>query len=608
MKAYGRFLARVLHYFRRDLPLIAALVVLIGVSLAVDVLVVWPLSILVDVVFSPAPKDDWLYRAFLSLLPKDRLGQVIGLALTWLLLKVALETMFLCRMMINNRLKYSGTARVRGELFDHLLRQNLAYHRSRPQGDLIYRVTTDAWGFFGVLDTFIGAAVSAATLVAIAFMMLSRNVPVTVVTLAVAPPALVVVNLYFGRTIRRTTLAWRQAEAGVMTASQRTMFAVALIQLFGRQAHESRRFGTAVDNGVNAGMRMAWQEQLYPLAVQVVYAIGYASVIGVGGYFVYRDFNAGVANGFTMGAVLAFLQYFDRLWQPLSRLTGFPAAVANHAASCDRVFQVLDSDPDVQDPASPEELPLRPRTLRLENVSFSYDPGRDVLRDLNATIRPGEMVAFVGPSGAGKSTLLSLLPRFYDPTGGRITLDGHDLRALRVDDVRRHVTLVPQESTMLPTTVGENIGYGLPGALLKDIQEAARMAGAAQFVEEQLPEGYDTPVIEGGQNLSGGQRQRIAIARALLTQAPILVLDEPTSALDPHHERLVLETLRTLKGERTLVLVTHRLESVVDCDHIFVLSGGRLVEHGTHATLLARAGVYSRMATGRSAEGPTEAA
>jgi subfamily B ATP-binding cassette protein MsbA len=195
MKAYGRFLARILAYFRRDLPLIAALVVLIAASLAVDVLVVWPLSILVDVVFSPTPRDDWLYRAFLSVLPKDRLGQVVGLALTWLLLKVALETMFLCRMMINNRLKYSGTARVRGELFDHLLRQNLAYHRSRPQGDLIYRVTTDAWGFFGVLDTFIGAAVSAATLVAIAFMMLSRSVPVTVVTLAVAPPALVVVNL-----------------------------------------------------------------------------------------------------------------------------------------------------------------------------------------------------------------------------------------------------------------------------------------------------------------------------------------------------------------------------------------------------------------------------
>ena len=603
MKAYGRFIRRILSYFRRDLPLVLALVVLIGVSLAVDVLLVWPVSIMVDVVFAARPKDDALYRGFLALLPKDKLGQVIGLALTYLLLKVVLETLFLCRMMINNRLKYAGTARVRTQLFDHLLRQNLAYHRGRSQGDLIYRVTTDTWGFFGVLDTFVGAAVSALTLVAVAAMMLTRNVPVTVVTLALVPPALVIVNLYFGQTIRQTAAGFKRTEAGVMTAAQRTMSAVGLVQLFSRQPHESARFGDAVNHSVASGMRMGWQEQLYPLAVQVVYALGRASVIGVGGYFVYRDFRGGVPNGFTMGEVLAFLLYFEQLWQPINRLTGFPATIANNAAACERVFQVLDASPDVTDPASPVALGVQPRTLRLEDVSFAYEPGREVLRGLTATVRPGDMVAFIGPSGAGKSTLLNLLPRFYDPTGGRITLDGLDLRGMAVDDVRRHVTLVPQDSALLPTTIGENIAYGFPEATTRQVREAARLAGAAEFIE-QLPEGYDTPIIEGGQNLSGGQRQRIAIARALLTAAPILVLDEPTSALDPHHENLVLETLRGLRGKRTLVLVTHRLETAADCDHVYVLCGGQMVEQGTHASLLAKGGTYARMAKGQPPEGP----
>jgi ABC-type multidrug transport system fused ATPase/permease subunit len=308
-----------------------------------------------------------------------------------------------------------------------------------------------------------------------------------------------------------------------------------------------------------------------------------------------------------MGAVLAFLIYYERLWDPINRLTGFPAAVAVNAAACDRVFHVLDRGPDVQDPPHPAPLPVRPRTLRLENVSFAYDAGRPVLSDVSAVIRPGEMVAFVGPSGAGKSTLLNLLPRFYDPTSGAITLDGHDLRTVSLDDVRRHVTLVPQENALLPTTVGENIAYGSPGATRRQVIEAARMAGAAEFIE-QMPEGYDTPVTESGQNLSGGQKQRIAIARALLTEAPVIVLDEPTSALDPHHEQLIRETLRSLKGQRSLVLVTHRLEAAADCDQVVVLCGGRVVERGIHENLLAGGGAYARMAAGLAPEEATEQA
>jgi subfamily B ATP-binding cassette protein MsbA len=573
LKEYVRFFSRILAYFRRDLRLITSLVILIGVSLAAGVLLVWPASILVDVVFSPRPKTDRLYTAFLSLLPSSTLGRVVGLALLGLVLKFTQDVTLLCRMMINNRLKYSGTARVRRQLFDHLLRQTLAFHRSRPQGDTIYRVTTDAWGFFGVLDTFIGAAVSAVTLLVMTAVMLSRSIPMTAVALSIAP-ALVLVNWYFGRTIRTTTGGFKRTEAGVMTVVQRAVAGVALVQLFGRRNDEALRFGDSTSAAAESGMRMGWQVQLYPLAVQTVFGVGKAAVLACGGYLVWRDLQRGTANGFTIGEVLAFLVYIEQLWLPLSTLTGFHAAVQTHAASCERVFQVLDREPEVQDPTGPvAPLKVMPRTLELRDVSFAYPGDAPVLRGIDAAIRPGEMVAFIGPSGAGKSTLLGLVPRFFDPTAGAITLDGMDLRSLRLEDVRRHVTLVPQENALLPTTIGENIAYGRPGATRAQVREAARLAGAAEFVE-RMPEGYDTPVTEGAQNLSGGQRQRIAIARALLTEAPVLVLDEPTSALDPHHERVVMETLRRLKGTRTLILVTHRLESVADCDRVYVLERG----------------------------------
>jgi subfamily B ATP-binding cassette protein MsbA len=256
---------------------------------------------------------------------------------------------------------------------------------------------------------------------------------------------------------------------------------------------------------------------------------------------------------------------------------------------------VLDLEPTVRDAPGATDLPRQPRVVELDRVSFEYRPGEAVLRDVSAKVEPGAMVAFVGPSGAGKSTLLNLLPRFYDPTAGRILLDGVDLRDMKVKDLRRNVALVLQDSVILPTTIAQNIAYGRPSATKEQVREAARMAGAAEFIESQ-PEGYDTQVVEGGANLSGGQRQRISIARALLTEAPFVVLDEPTSALDPHHEYHVSRTLRALKGQRTVILVSHRLGVVAECDQIFLMDGGRIVERGTHAELLALRGHYYGMA------------
>jgi subfamily B ATP-binding cassette protein MsbA len=387
----------------------------------------------------------------------------------------------------------------------------------------------------------------------------------------------------------------KQTDAVMTSTMQQAIELIGLIQSFGREATESRRFTRVVDRSVTAAMQLHWQENLYPLAVQVVFALGSGVIFGYGGYLVYRDqFLRPVPDGVTIGDLIVFLAYLNQFWDPIGWVLGFTTKIQTFVASCDRVFTVMDEPPAIADEPDARSLPVHPRTLALSDVSFEYNSGQPVLRNINASIEPGQMVAFLGPSGTGKSTLLNLLPRFYDPTEGSVLLDGVDLRTLKLADVRKHMALVSQGSPLFPGTIAENIAYGRPDATFHEIREAAVESGAAEFIET-LPEQYDTLVTEGGQNLSGGQRQRLAIARAIVTKAPILILDEPTNALDLKHEQWVIETLQRLRRLRTIILVTHRLETAVDCDRIFVMQEGEIVEDGTHTELLARRGLYFRM-------------
>jgi ABC-type multidrug transport system fused ATPase/permease subunit len=304
---------------------------------------------------------------------------------------------------------------------------------------------------------------------------------------------------------------------------------------------------------------------------------------------------SGHGAALTVGGLWVFLSFVSQVYAPLQALSGSGANIQGGVASVQRVFEVLDRDPIIQDAPNAVHLARQPRVLRLDNVGFEYRTDEPVLRDIDVTIKPGQMVAFVGSSGVGKTTLLNLLPRFYDPTTGRLLLDEQDIRKVKVKDLRAHVALVLQENLILPTTVAENICYGRPDATEAQIREAARISGAATFIDK-LPQGYETVVSESGGNLSGGQRQRIGIARAVLTEAPIMVFDEPTSALDPHHEAMITQTLAGLKRQRTIILVSHRLSTVIDCDQIFVMDEGRIVERGTHHELLSLHGIYAGMA------------
>ncbi|MGI9114652.1 MAG: sugar ABC transporter [Chthoniobacterales bacterium] len=585
---------RAMRYFKPDWPWIALLVVLIGISVCVGLLETWPLAVLIDSVLTARPQTDWIHQLFLSLLPADKTDQIIGLVLIGMGLQLIGYFVWMMRMMINYHLNYRGTTRVRYDLFSKLQHLGLAYHRTHPQGDAIYRLSADAFGPWGIMDTVIGTAVAAVTLTVMTLILLSRNVSLTLAAFSVAP-FIIWSNWRFGMRIHERALISKQIDTDLTSTIQQTMSRVWLAQAFRRERREFRLFRRAVLRSVHALLRLNWQEQLYPLARDSILGVGAAIILGYGGYLVYRDqFLQPVAGGMTVGVLIIFLDYVRKLWDPLKWLTEFFAKVRLFEAAARRVFRILDTPESISENPRAIHLPVRRRDLNLDDVSFGYRDGQTVLRDVSAEINDGEFVAFIGPSGTGKSTLLSLMLRFYDPSRGALLLGNADFRTIRIADVRAHMALVGQENIILPARVAENIAYGRPGASRRELQHAAELAGAAEFIE-QLPEGYDTMLAEGGQNLSGGQRQRIAIARALLTNAPFLILDEPTSALDPQHEQHLVTTLLRLRGLRTIVLVTHRLQSVTQCDRIFVMQHGTIAQRGTHEELLAKSGAYSRM-------------
>jgi ABC-type multidrug transport system fused ATPase/permease subunit len=585
-----RFYARTIAYFRDGLGQIVLQISLMCTGVLLGVLGAFPLAILIDGVFGKVQRSGqaWPYRLFFHLAPSSIPGQVIALAVVTLLLRLIQEVLSMVQTLVGIKVGYQGLLKVRCDLFAKLQQLSLAYHKSQPQGDAIYRLSYDAFGFQTILNLFVQTILlSAITLLMMIWIMFSMNWQLTLIALAVVPP-LLWASSHYGKIFRAKSLAAKEAESLLTTAIQRSVSAIELVQAFGREADELARFQGTAGQSVSTWLKLHWDEVCYWLVVGTIFAIGGSLIFGYGGLLVSQQ-------RFTVGELSIFITYLGQLYGPLNKLSGSGSSLQGGIAGVQRVFEVLDREPAIADVPNAIALPLHERILKFDQVSFEYRAGQPVLRDVSVEIKPGQMVAFVGSSGVGKTTLLNLLPRFYDPTAGAIRLDGQDLRQIKLSALRRHIALVLQEGSILPASVAENIAYGRPAATQAQIHLAAELAGAADFIDK-LPEKYQTLLGERGSNLSGGQRQRLGIARALLTEAPILVLDEPTSALDAEHEAMIVQTLRDLKGKRTIVLVSHRLSTVADCDQIFVMDDGRVIERGSHQELISRKGKYYLMA------------
>jgi subfamily B ATP-binding cassette protein MsbA len=368
---------------------------------------------------------------------------------------------------------------------------------------------------------------------------------------------------------------------------QETIAGVRIVKAFGTEDHERERFRAGNERLFQAVIRISVVDSLTHPVMETLGAIGVALAIWVGGYFV-------VSGALTAGGFVAFIGTLGSLYQPVKRLSQVNNNVQQGIAGLTRIFQLLDRQPDVLEAPGARTLPAIQDSLAFADVRFAYEPDQPILAGVSFTAKPGQLVAVVGPSGAGKTTLVNLIPRFYDPTGGAILIDGQDIRGVTLRSLRGQMGIVTQETILFDDSVYDNIAYGRRDVAPERVYEAARLANAHDFIQA-LPEGYATRIGERGVRLSGGQRQRIAIARAILKDPPILILDEATSSLDAESERVVQEALDRVMESRTTFVIAHRLSTILRADTILVLRDGRIVESGTHATLMARRGVYAQL-------------
>jgi subfamily B ATP-binding cassette protein MsbA len=412
----------------------------------------------------------------------------------------------------------------------------------------------------------------------------------TLVILAVVPLAILGI-LLLGRIIRRLSKQVQDHLAEITATAEEALAGVRIVKSFAREPYEVTRYSDRVEQLYRTSMARVTVRAIVTPIIGFLAFVAIAIVLWVGGRLV-------IAGQLTAGQLVAFLLYTIMVASPIGIFTGLYSQFQQAIGASDRVFELLDTPPEMRDDADAQPLPPIVGDVCFERVTFDYGDdteARVVLRDIDLVVKPGEVAALVGPSGAGKTTLVNLLPRFYDPTAGRITIDGHDIRHVQVRTLREQIGIVPQETALFSGSVHDNIRYGKLDATQEEIEAAARAANAHDFIMA-LAQGYDTLVGERGVKLSGGQRQRVAIARAILKNPRILILDEATSSLDTESEQAVQEALERLMRDRTTFVIAHRLSTIVNADRIVVLADGKIVEQGDHATLLAReSGIYRRM-------------
>ncbi len=476
---------------------------------------------------------------------------------------------------------------LRQRLYHHLHRLSLKYYDTHQIGNLLSTITSDV----GTIQSFASTAllsilVDSLTIIGMVGVMLYLNFDFALVAVGVTPLLLLFVSR-FRKAVKKATHEVRKHQSDIVAVVQQGLESVRSVKAFGRQDMEEGRLREASMETVQAALKARRVKSLLSPIVSVTVSLCVAFVLWRGAGLILRD-------TMTIGALTVFLSYLNKFFNPVQDLAKMTNVIAQAAVGMERIQTILDADMII--PQKPDAIvPARLKgEIVFEHVAFAYDPAAPVLRDINLTIKPGQRIGVCGPTGGGKSTVLSLIPRFYDPTHGSVFIDGLDVADYKLDLLRAQIGFVLQDTVLFAGTIRDNIAYGQPEATPKEIVEAAKMANAHEFIT-QMPHGYDSLVGERGLTLSGGQRQRIGITRAIVRNAPILILDEPTAALDTESEKLVMEALERLMKGRTVITIAHRLSTIRDADKIVVLKGGFIAEEGTHDELIKRNEIYAEL-------------
>jgi len=567
---------RVLKYYRPFLPQTLLGLVLSLVGIGLNLLKPWPFKIIVDNFLrsGSAIRGDWrtwIALLCLALVAIQLLWGVMNWITNYLFVKTGLQALL----------------ELRTDIYSHLQRLSLKYHDARRSTDSSFRVAYDSQSIQTIYNKgFTNIFGSILTLIGTFIIMVQLDWQLTLLSLAIVP--LIVGAIYiFAHRIRRESTSIQEQESAVLTQAQEGLSSIRMVHAFGREEFEISQFHQQARQSLQANLRLTLTNVNSALVISTLMVIGTAAMYYVGTLHV-------LASTLTLGSLLVFSAYLLMLYQPLESLTYTAWAMEGATAGAKRCFEVLDRQDDVIDSPDAVAISSALGAIAFRSISFGYAQDRHVLRDISLQIDPNQIVGLVGGTGAGKSTLLSLVPRFYDPNKGSITLDGRNLREITKKTLRTQIAIVLQDTLLFSTSVRENIAYGRPEAAEEEIVDAARRAQADEFIR-QLPNGYASLVGERGGHLSVGQRQRIGIARAFLKNAPVLLLDEPTSALDPATESAIMDTIKELMRGRTTLIATHRLATIHSLDQIIVLEQGRIVEQGRGAELIAHGGVYAKL-------------
>jgi ATP-binding cassette subfamily B protein len=488
---------------------------------------------------------------------------------------------------------------LRGALYAHLQRLSLAFHSRQKVGDLMFRITADSFAVQTVIMNGILPIISALVLLAgMLFVLIPLDATLTLVSLTIVPALFVVIAL-FNRKITEVATDVRDRESYVYTLVQWAMSSIKVVQAFTKEEEEYRRFMGASRASLSATLRLYSWQTLYSGMINALIAVGTALVVYVGASSV-------LGGHLSIGQLIVFISYLAQLYTPVNQISQSWGLIAGARVGARRCFEVLDTEPDLKDGTRVFPQEGARGAIQWQGVSFRYRAEMPVLIDVGLTVKPGTKVALVGATGAGKSTMMGLLPRFFDPSAGAVLIDGVDLREYRLHSLRQQIAMVLQPPLVFPMSVRDNIAYGRPDATDAEIEDAARLARIDTLIKS-LPQGYDT-VLGDNATLSEGEKQRLTIARAMLRNAPILILDEPTSALDVETEAMVMEGIGRLSAGRTTFIIAHRLSTVRTADLILVLRHGNIVESGSFAELMRKGGIFSELYNTQFLDSPKVAA